>query len=118
MSNDLTGKQLGGYYLLEKLEDDYLASAYKAVDTNQAMFVAVKIILPHQEQSKQTLARFKREARILAKLSHPNILQIFGSGEVENHPYLVMRYISGRTLKDWLKDKSISWRCQHKYSHL
>lgn len=67
--------------------------------------VAVKVI--RQEQfSVQAVARFKREAQILAKLSHPNIVRVLTNGvtRVEGWPFYVMEYLAGRTLADWTVD--------------
>jgi serine/threonine protein kinase len=110
MADNLIGKMLGRYHLLEKLGEGGMAVVYKALDTGLERHVAVKVILPYQAQSEQFLARFKREARALARLSHPNILKIFDYGEYEGSPYLVMEYISGGTLKEWLVGKSVPWQ--------
>lgn len=110
MPDNLIGKMLGRYHLLEKLGEGGMAAVYKALDTSLERHVAIKVILPYQEQSEQFLARFKREARALAKLSHPNILKIFDFGEYEGSPYLVMEYISGGTLKEWLVGSSVPWQ--------
>ena len=110
MVDELLGKQLGRYHLLERLGEGGMAVVYKALDTSLERHVAVKVILPYQEHSAQFLARFKREARALARLSHPNILKIFDYGEFDGHPYLVMEYIRGGSLKDWLHGKSIPWQ--------
>jgi hypothetical protein len=110
MADDLIGKSLGRYHLLEELGEGGMAVVYKALDTSLERHVAVKLILPYQEQSEQFLARFTREARALAKLSHPNILKIFDFGDYEGRPYLVMEYIAGGTLKDWMVGKSVPWQ--------
>jgi serine/threonine protein kinase/Tol biopolymer transport system component len=110
MPDNLIGKMLGRYHLLEKLGEGGMAVVYKALDTSLERHVAVKVILPYQEQSEQFLARFKREARALARLSHPNILKIFDFGEYEGSPYLVMEYIAGGTLKEWLVGKAVPWQ--------
>jgi Tol biopolymer transport system component len=110
MADDLIGKSLGRYHLLEEVGEGGMAVVYKALDTSLERHVAVKLILPYQEQSEQFLARFRREARALARLSHPNILKIFDFGEHEGRPYLVMEYIDGGTLKDWMTGKSVPWQ--------
>lgn len=110
MTDDLIGKALGRYRLLEKLGEGGMAVVYKALDTSLERHVAIKVILPYREHSDKFLTRFKREARALAKLSHPNILKIFDYGEFDNQPYLVMEYIPGGTLKDWLKGEPVPWQ--------
>lgn len=109
MSN-LIGQSLGRYHILEQLDEGGMAVVYKALDTTLQRHVAVKVILPYREHSDKFLARFKREARVLAKLSHPNILKIFDFGEFDNQPFLVMEYIPGGTLRDTLKGKPIPWQ--------
>ena len=110
MTDSLTGKTLGRYHLLEKIGEGGMAVVYKALDTALERHVAVKVILPYRELSEKFLARFKREAKALAKLSHPNILKIFDYGEQDNLPYLAMEYISGGTLKDTFTGKPIPWQ--------
>ncbi len=90
-----------------------MASVYKAYDTRLERDVAVKIIrtdmfIPAVLQ--QVLKRFEREAKSLAKLSHPNIVSIIDYGEHDGIPYLVMEYLPGGTLKDRLKDQHLTWQ--------
>lgn len=110
MTDYLIGKSLGRYHLLEKIGEGGMAVVYKAFDTTLERHVAIKVILPYREHSEKFLARFKREARALAKLSHPNILKIFDYGEFGTLPYLAMEYIPGGTLKDMLQGKPIPWQ--------
>lgn len=110
MADNLSGKSFGRYHLLEKIGEGGMAVVYKALDTTLQRHVAVKVILPYRALSDNFLTRFKREARALAKLSHPNIIKIFDFGEFDNQPYLVMEYIPGGTLKDLLKGKPVPWQ--------
>lgn len=110
MADQLIGKTLGGRYtLIETIKEGGMARVYKARDINLNRFVAVKLILPQHEFSDKFLARFKREAKSHARLSHPNILTVFDYGEYDNKPYLVMEYIPGGTLKDLL-GKPMLWQ--------
>jgi serine/threonine protein kinase len=111
--SDLIGKSLGRYQILEQIGAGGMATVYKALDSTLDRHVAVKVIRrdafpPYQFD--HILMRFLREARALAKLSHPNILKIFDYGEFENQPYFVMEYISTGTLKDLLIGKPIPWQ--------
>ncbi len=108
--DSLIGKNLGRYRILSQLGKGGMAVVYEALDTTLDRRVAIKFIQPGKEQLDIFLARFKREARMLAKLSHPNIVKIFDSGEYEDSPYLVMEYIQGGTLKDLMKGKPIPWK--------
>ncbi|OQY90403.1 MAG: hypothetical protein B6D38_03680 [Anaerolineae bacterium UTCFX1] len=110
MADQLIGKTLGGRYtLIEKIKEGGMAMVYKARDTNLDRFVAVKLILPQRELSERFLARFKREAKSHARLSHPNIVTVFDYGEFEDKPYIVMEYIPDGTLKDLL-GKPLLWQ--------
>jgi len=66
MSDDILGKSLGRYHVLEKLGEGGMAVVYKAFDTRLERNVAIKVILPHHEHSEEFIIRFHREARTLA----------------------------------------------------
>ena len=110
--NDLTGQSLGRYRLVERLGEGGMAVVYKAYDTRLERDVAIKIIRSGAFPSdtlNEILKRFEREAKSLAKLSHPNIVKVYDYGEHEGEPYLVMEYLPGGTLKKLL-DKPNPWR--------
>lgn len=89
-----------------------MAVVYKAYDTRLERDVAIKIIRSGAFPSdtlNEILKRFEREAKSLAKLSHPNIVKVYDYGEHEGEPYLVMEYLPGGTLKKLL-DKPNPWR--------
>ena len=99
MTNNLIGLSLGRYHILEQLGEGGMATVYKAYDTHLERNVAIKVILPTRQHSEKFLKRFQREARALAKLSHPNIVGVIDYGEQDGIPYLVMEYLPGGTLK-------------------
>jgi len=110
---DFTGLYFDRYHILESLGEGGMASVYKAYDTRLERDVAVKIIridmfIPAVLQ--QVLKRFEREAKSLAKLSHPNIVSIIDYGEHDGVPYLVMEYLPGGNLKDRLKGQPLPWQ--------
>ena len=110
---DYTGQTFDRYYILGSLGEGGMASVYKAYDTRLERDVALKIIrtdmfMPSALQ--QVIKRFEREAKSLAKLSHPNIVSIIDYGEHEGVPYLVMEYLPGGTLKDQLQGKPLPWQ--------
>jgi serine/threonine protein kinase len=110
--SDLLGKSLGRYHILEQLGEGGMATVYKAYDTRLETDVAVKVIRTENlapSVLERSLKRFEREAKSLAKLTHPNIVKVTDYGEYEGKPYLVMPYLPGGTLKDKL-GKPISWR--------
>ncbi len=99
---DLIGNSLGRYHILERLGEGGMAIVYKAFDTRLEADVAVKVIRMERitpETLTRTLTRFEREAKALAKLTHPNIVKVTDYGDEDNQPYLVMEYLPGGTLK-------------------
>lgn len=113
MSTDLIGKPLGRYHILEQLGRGGMATVYKALDTTLDRHVAVKVIRREAfppEKLEHMLHRFKREARALARLSHPNIVKVLDSEEEKGIPYLVMAYLPGGTLKQKMQGKPMHWQ--------
>ncbi len=110
--SDLTGHSLGRYQILEQLGQGGMATVYKAYDTRLERDVAVKVLRTDQfapATLERILKRFEREARALAKLTHPNIVGVIDYGEHEGAPYLVMEYLPGGTLKQRL-GKPMPWQ--------
>ena len=108
---NLIGKSLGRYHILEQLGEGGMATVFKAYDTNLEREVAVKIIRREAfppEQSDHLLKRFEREAKALAQLVHPNIVNVIDYGSQDGNPYLVMNFLPGGTLKDKL-GKPMPW---------
>ena len=109
---DHSGQYFGRYYLAERLGEGGMAVVYKAYDTRLERDVAIKIIRREafsEEALDEVLKRFEREAKSLAKLSHPNIVKVHDFGEHEGSPYLVMEYLPGGTLKKLLGEP-IPWQ--------
>jgi tRNA A-37 threonylcarbamoyl transferase component Bud32 len=103
--DDLIGMDLGRYRILERLGEGGMATVYKAYDTRLERDVAVKVIrtdLFGPAMIEAILKRFDREAKGLARLTHPNIVGVIDYGEYEGSPYLVMTYLVGGTLKKML----------------
>ncbi len=108
----LIGQSLGRYHILEQLGEGGMATVYKAFDTRLERDVALKIIRTEQFAPavlERILKRFEREAKALARLTHPNIIAVIDYGEHESAPYLVMPYLPGGTLKQRL-GKPMPWQ--------
>jgi eukaryotic-like serine/threonine-protein kinase len=109
---DLSGSSFGRYHILEQLGQGGMATVYKAFDTRLESDVAVKVIrtesLP-QNAMIHALKRFEREAKALARLTHPNIVKVTDYGEYEGKPYLVLPYLPGGTLKQKM-GRPIPWQ--------
>jgi serine/threonine protein kinase len=93
------GEMVGPYRITEQLGQGGMATVYKAYHAALDRYVALKVLHPAFNEDPNFLARFQREARLVAKLDHPNIVPIFDYAEHENRPYLVMKFIEGETLK-------------------
>ncbi|MDW8279439.1 MAG: serine/threonine-protein kinase, partial [Anaerolineales bacterium] len=108
----LVGQSLGRYQIVEQLGQGGMSIVYKAYDTRLERDVAVKVLrteLFGQAVLERLQKRFEREAKALAKLSHPNIVKVHDFGEYEGQPYLVMEYLPGGTLKARL-GKPMPWQ--------
>ncbi len=81
---------------------------YQALDTRLQRNVAVKRLEPPLNEDPRTRARFDREGRALAQLSHPNLVTLVDRGSSENEDYLVFEYVEGRSLKEVIRDGRMS----------
>jgi serine/threonine protein kinase len=113
---DLIGHSVGHYHILEQLGKGGMATVYKAFDTHLDRDAAIKFIRKEafsQEILDRVLLRFDREAKSLARLTHPNIVPISDYGEYDGSPYLVMPYLIGGTLKQFLgKPMALGLACK------
>jgi serine/threonine-protein kinase len=99
----LAGQQLGRYRILEQVGQGGMSVVYRGLDTALEREVAVKVLHPHLAQRPESRQRLLREARAVARLKHPNILEVFDSSPEESHEaYLVTEFIRGETLRAFL----------------
>jgi len=105
MMNEVFGRKMGQYILLEQLGEGGMAKVYNALDTRMERNVAIKVILPSKRTSSVFLQQFEREAKTLANLTHTNIVKVLNYGVQNGQPYLVMEYASGGTLKEMMGQK-------------
>ncbi len=97
------GSRLGGYEITAKLGEGGMGEVYRATDTKLKREVAIKVLPAEFTEDKERLARFEREAQLLAQLHHPNIASIFGLEESDGTRALVMELVEGPTLADRLE---------------
>ncbi len=93
------GENVGPYRIIEQLGQGGMATVYKAYHPALDRYVAIKALHPAIMEDPNFLARFEREAKVVAKLEHPNIVPIYDFSEHGGQPYLVMKFIEGETLK-------------------
>jgi serine/threonine-protein kinase len=93
----------GRYELLELIGKGGMSSVYKAHDRLLDRQIAVKILHPHFTEDEEYVERFRREARAVAQLSHPNIVTVIDRGEDEGRQYIVFEYVEGENLKQLLE---------------
>lgn len=104
----IPGTTVGAYRILEQLGQGGMATVYKAYHASLDRYVAIKVLHQAFLQDASFLARFQREARLVARLEHPNIVPIYDYAEYEGQPYLVMKYIEGETLKSYLTSGNLT----------
>src|SRR5215204_5607294 len=90
----------GRYELLELIGKGGMSSVYKAHDRLLDRQIAVKILHPHFTEDEEYVERFRREARAVAQLSHPNIVTVIDRGEDEGRQFIVFEYVDGENLKE------------------
>lgn len=99
--SSLLGTTLSGRYRLEsRIGSGGMSTVYRAHDETLERFVAIKLMNREVATDSDQLERFRREARAVARLSHPNIVHVIDAGEDESRPYIVFEYIDGETLKE------------------
>jgi serine/threonine-protein kinase len=94
---------LGDFELIKKLGEGAMGVVYKARQKSFGRDVALKILFPHIARIPRLVERLNREARALAQLDHPNIVQAYAVGEDQGCQYFAMEYVHGKNLQKWLR---------------
>src|SRR2546429_4332201 len=89
----LIGTQIRDYFIQSRLGEGGMARVYKAYHTRLRREAAIKVILSNIAHDARFQARFEQEARLVANLSHPNIVSIYDFGEDNDQTYLAMQYV-------------------------
>src|SRR5512136_288067 len=106
----MIGKTLGHYRIVEKIGAGGMGEVYRARDARLDRDVAVKVLPSHLDEDAAALARFEREVKAIAALSHPNILGIFDVGSEGGVAYAVTELLEGETLRTQLMDGALPVR--------
>jgi tRNA A-37 threonylcarbamoyl transferase component Bud32/tetratricopeptide (TPR) repeat protein len=106
------GATVGRYLVLERLGAGAMGVVYAAYDPELDRRVAIKLLRPQQGRGDPAArqARLVREAKAMAKLSHPNVGAIFDVGVHQGQVFLAMEYLPGGTLRQWLETRKRPWR--------
>ncbi len=102
------GENVGPYRIIEQLGQGGMATVFKAYHAALDRYVAIKVLHPAFKEEPNFLSRFQREARVVARLEHPNIVPIYDYAEHKGQPYLVMKFIEGQTLKAHMNEKPLT----------
>src|SRR5574341_1473890 len=101
---DYAGRTLGNYQVHERIGKGGMAAVYLGYQPSMDRPVAIKIMIPELAASENYVKRFQQEARTIATLEHPNIVPVYDAGKQDEVLYLVMRYMPGGTLIDYLPE--------------
>ncbi len=104
--------RIGRFVIVRKLGEGGMGVVFDAFDPELERRVAIKVLRPamRHHRNSQGEARLLREAQTMAKLSHPNVVQVYEVGEVHDLVFLAMEYVAGKDLRTWLAVKPRSWR--------
>ncbi len=102
--------RLGPYEILSPLGAGGMGEVYRARDTRLHREVAIKVVSEHLAQESELVARFEKEARAVAALSHPNILTIYDIGHDSSLAYAVLELLEGETLRVRLSHSTLTWQ--------
>ena len=101
----LIGRKISSYQLAEKIGSGGMGEVYEAEDTRLGRRVAVKILSPTFADDPLHRRRLEREAKAASTLNHPNIVQVYDVGEVDGNYFIVMEYVDGSSLGEWLAER-------------
>jgi serine/threonine protein kinase len=102
-ADELIGKVLGQYTILEEAGRGGMATVYLAKQASMSRNVAIKVLPPHFLHDPSFLERFKREVEVISQLEHPHILPIYEFGEADGMPYIAMRYLGGGSMAQMIR---------------
>ncbi|MEU6558007.1 Stk1 family PASTA domain-containing Ser/Thr kinase [Streptomyces sp. NPDC046915] len=106
LQDPLVGQVLDGRYRVDaRIAAGGMATVYRALDTRLDRVLALKVMHPTLAADGSFVERFIREAKSVARLAHPNVVQVFDQGTDRSYVYLAMEYIAGCTLRDVLRER-------------
>src|SRR5262245_35141530 len=104
------GARVGRYQILGGLGRGGMGEVYAAYHPDLDRRIALKVVQGGGGNSTERRARLLREARAIARLSHPNVVSVYDAGTVGDRVYIAMEFVEGQTVDAWLQSKPRSWR--------
>ncbi|MCA8938820.1 MAG: serine/threonine protein kinase, partial [Planctomycetes bacterium] len=102
------GRRVGAYIVGDPIGKGGMGRLYRAWDTRLNRSVALKVLAGAEALSAENVERFRREVRVLTKLSHPSIVPLLDAGEFDGQPYFVMEFVEGGDLEEYSKQYPVS----------
>lgn len=103
-SDTFLGSNIGQYNLIEFLGEGGMAKVFKAYHPELQRYAAIKILNPEYSDEEEFINSLKNEAKNLAVLRHPNIVQVYDASTTSSFPSIIMEYIEGKTLKQYINE--------------
>ena len=107
---NLAGREISHYRIIKLLGAGGMGEVYLAEDTKLHRQIALKILTPQFENDVERINRFKKEARAVSALNHPNIITIYAIEETESGNFIATEFIDGLTLRERIAERPISWQ--------
>src|SRR6185503_17987300 len=104
------GTRVGRYQILERVGRGGMGEVYAAYHPDLDRRIALKFVHESGLETEERQARLLREARAIARLSHPNVIAVHDAGTVEDRVYVAMEFVDGLTIDRWLAAAKRSWR--------
>ncbi len=98
----MIGRQLGQYKIAEEIGRGGMGAVYRATQISLKRDVALKVLNPEKAPDPTTLERFRREGEAIARVAHPNVVQVFDIGEQDGLHFIAMEYVEGSTVEDMI----------------
>ena len=111
--DNLIGRRLDGRYLIQSLVGvGGMANVYRGVDEKNGNAIAVKVLKEEFLDNQELVRRFKNESKAISILDHPNIVKVYDVSVTDRLQYIVMEYVDGITLKEYLKQRggALTWK--------
>ncbi len=107
---NLVGKEISHYKIIRLLGAGGMGEVYLAEDTKLHRQIALKVLTSQFESDNERIKRFKKEARAVSALNHPNIITIYSIEETEAGSFIATEYIEGQTLRERIAEKPLLWQ--------